>query len=56
MTSLASWNDTPTLWIAAFPPRALATARQLPRWEEIEEKGRFHPTALAAVATFLARR
>jgi MFS superfamily sulfate permease-like transporter len=43
------------LWLAGFPPRALATARQLPRWQELEERGRIHPTALAAVAAFRAR-
>jgi high affinity sulfate transporter 1 len=43
------------LWIAAFPPRALATARSLPRWRELEEKRRFHPTALAAVNAFRDR-
>jgi MFS superfamily sulfate permease-like transporter len=44
------------LWIAAFPPRALATARNLPRWEELEERGRFYPTALAALGAFRGRR
>ena len=39
-------------WLA----KALVTARQLPRWQEVEEQGRFHPTALAAVAAFRARR
>ena len=43
-------------WVAAFRPPALVTARQLPRWQEVEEQGRFHPTALAAVAAFRARR
>ena len=42
-------------WVAAFRPPALVTARQLPRWQEVEEQGRFHPTALAAVAAFRAR-
>jgi high affinity sulfate transporter 1 len=44
------------LWLAGFPPRALATARQLPRWQGLQENGRVHPTALAAVAAFRARR
>lgn len=48
-------DDDVELWIAAFPPRALATARQLPRWNELEERRRIHPTALAAVAAFRER-
>jgi high affinity sulfate transporter 1 len=48
-------DDGIELWLAGFPPRALATARQLPRWQELEERGRIHPTALAAVAAFRAR-
>lgn len=35
-----------TLWIAALPPRALQAARQLPRWDELEESGRLFPTAM----------
>ena len=42
------------LWIAALPPRSLATARKTPRWAEMEAAGRVHPTALAAVRRFRA--
>jgi hypothetical protein len=38
-----------TLWIAAVPPRALETARLLPRWSEFAAAGRLYPTTLAAV-------
>ena len=39
-----------TLWIAALPPRALATARQLPGWADRGSRaGRMFPTSLAAV-------
>jgi hypothetical protein len=38
-----------TLWIAAVPPRALETARLLPRWSQFAAAGRLYPTALAAV-------
>ncbi len=39
-------------WIAAIPPRSLATAQQLPRWDEFVSAGRLFPTALAAVREF----
>jgi sulfate permease, SulP family len=45
-----------TFWIAALNPRALATARLLPRWREFEESGRIFPTALAAVRAYRARQ
>jgi hypothetical protein len=44
-----------TFWTAALHPRALATARLLPRWQEFEESGRVFPTALAAVRAYRAR-
>jgi hypothetical protein len=44
-----------TFWIAALNPRALASARLLPRWQEFEESGRVFPTALAAVRGYRAR-
>ena len=44
------------LWIAALPPRSLATARKTPRWRELEAAGRVHPTALAAVRAFRSRQ
>jgi MFS superfamily sulfate permease-like transporter len=40
------------LWIAALPPRALATVRLLPRWADLEVDGRLHPTALAAMRRY----
>jgi MFS superfamily sulfate permease-like transporter len=36
------------LWLAALPPRSLATVRRLPRWVELEAAGHFYPTSLAA--------
>ena len=44
-----------TLWIAGMPPRTLALARRLPRWEELESHGRLFPTALAAVRVYRSR-
>lgn len=41
-----------TFWVAALPPRALETARQLPRWDDLSTAGRIFPTALAAVRHF----
>ena len=38
-----------TLWIAGLPPRSLALAKQLPSWDRLEQAGRLHPTALAAL-------
>jgi MFS superfamily sulfate permease-like transporter len=43
-------------WIAGLPPQSLATARQLPRWDEMASAGRLFPTALAAVRAFRAER
>jgi MFS superfamily sulfate permease-like transporter len=43
------------LWLAALPPRALAAARQAPRWAELSAAGRLHPTALAAVRRYQAQ-
>jgi hypothetical protein len=42
-----------TIWIAALPPEAHRTAREIPAWQELEEAGRVHATALAAVQAFL---
>lgn len=36
-------------WLAAMSPRVLATARLLPRWEELASAGRLFPTSLAAL-------
>ena len=36
-------------WIAALPPRTLATARRAPRWDELVRDGRLYPTSLAAI-------
>lgn len=44
-----------TLWIAALPPRALATARKTPRWHALDADGRVFPSALAAVRAFRSR-
>jgi SulP family sulfate permease len=44
-----------TLWIAALPPKALATARLLPRWRELETAGHLFPTTLAAVKSYRDR-
>jgi hypothetical protein len=40
------------LWIAALPPNALLTARQTPRWSELDQTDRLYPTALTAVRAF----
>ena len=45
-----------TLWLAGLPPRALETARRLPRWEAAAQAGRMHPTARAAVAAYESGR
>ena len=42
-------------WVAALTPKALATARLLPQWKELDDAGRIHPTALAAVRAFRQR-
>jgi high affinity sulfate transporter 1 len=44
-----------SLWIAALPPNALLTARQSPRWAELDQADRLYPTALTAVRAFRAR-
>jgi sulfate permease, SulP family len=44
-----------SLWIAALPPSALLTARQSPRWSELDQADRLYPTALTAVRAFRAR-
>jgi high affinity sulfate transporter 1 len=44
------------LWVASLPPRALGQAHLAPRWAEMAEAGRFHPTAAAAVAAFRQRQ
>ncbi|HEU4839824.1 MAG TPA: hypothetical protein VFT09_00230, partial [Ilumatobacteraceae bacterium] len=36
-------------WIAALPPRTLATARRTPRWDELIGDRRLYPTSLAAI-------
>ena len=41
-----------TLWIAGLPPRSLALAKQLPSWDRLEQAGRLHPTALAALRAY----
>ena len=41
------------LWVAALPPRSLATARQLPGWTAAEAEGRVFPTSLAAVRAYV---
>ena len=41
-----------TFWIAALTPRSVATAERLPRWHELNDAGRIHPTALAAVRAY----
>jgi high affinity sulfate transporter 1 len=38
-----------TFWIAALPPRTLATARRTPRWDELVGDRRLYPTSLAAI-------
>jgi hypothetical protein len=43
------------LWLAGLPPRALATARMLLRWRELDAAGRLQPTALAAVRAYQQR-
>ncbi len=47
---------TTEIWFRAIPPRALALARQLPRWGEMEASGRYFPTALAAARAYVAAR
>ncbi len=42
-----------TLWVAALPPRALDTARQMPGWAAAEAAGRIHPTSLAAAKAYV---
>ena len=44
-----------TFWLAAIPPRAAKTATLLPRWQELVDAGRIHPTALVAVRAFRQR-
>jgi sulfate permease, SulP family len=43
------------MWVAALPPRALALARTLTRWPELDEAGRVHPSSLAAIRAYRAR-
>ncbi len=43
-------------WFANLPPQTLATARLLPRWDEMAADGRLFPTALAAVKAYRAER
>jgi hypothetical protein len=50
-----AWNRGATLWIAALPPSALHTARQSPRWPELDQADRLYPTALTALRAFRAR-
>ncbi len=45
-----------TLCLAGLPPAALATAHQLPRWQELRAAGRLFPTSLAAVRHFHGER
>ncbi len=40
------------LWVAELPPRALATARLTPRWQELVDDGRLFPTTLGAVKAY----
>ena len=42
-----------TLWVAALPPRALATARQLPGWGDADAAGRVFPTSPAAAKAYV---
>ena len=44
-----------SLWIAALPPKALHTARQTPRWRDLDQAGRLYPTALTALRAFRTR-
>jgi hypothetical protein len=44
-----------TVWIAALPPRALATARLTARREELERDNRLFPTTLGAIHTYRSR-
>jgi MFS superfamily sulfate permease-like transporter len=44
-----------TFWVASLPPRALATAKLLPRWSELDADGRLHATSLASVRAFRQR-
>ena len=41
-----------TLWVAALPPRALETAKQMPGWADAVAAGRVFPTSLAAATTY----
>ncbi len=43
-------------WFANLPPQTLATARLLPRWDEMTADGRLFPTALAAVRAYRAEQ
>jgi sulfate permease, SulP family len=40
------------LWIAGLPPHALATARKVEHWSDLERTGHIYPTALAAALAF----
>jgi sulfate permease, SulP family len=48
-------GDRGVTWIAALPPKALHTARQTPRWQELDQADRLYPTAHAALRAFHAR-
>jgi high affinity sulfate transporter 1 len=43
------------LWFASLAPKALETARRLPRWTELAEARRVHPTTAAAVRAYRAQ-
>jgi MFS superfamily sulfate permease-like transporter len=44
-----------TVWLSALPPRALATAKLTPRWEELQQDGRLYTTTLSAIHAYQAR-
>ena len=41
-----------TLWVAALPPKALATAKLTPRWNELVRDGRVYPSVLATIHAY----
>jgi MFS superfamily sulfate permease-like transporter len=44
-----------TVWIAALPPRALATAKLTVRWDELRRNGQLFPTTLGAIHAYRGR-
>ncbi len=45
-----------TLWVTALPPAARRAAEQRPRWAELAQADRLHPTARSAVESYRAGR